>query len=81
MAPDASESFKIYSAAVARKPLPEDPSLRTNIEHVLEHGYVILRGCFSKAEAKEARDEIIRLLNKDGKALGYACLAVFPSLM
>ncbi len=71
MATDPSATFKIYSKAVEKKPLPDDPATRADIEHVLEHGYVILPDCFSKAEAKEARDEILRLLNKDGQALGY----------
>lgn len=59
---DPSASFKIYTRAVERKPLPEDPTLRADIEHVLEHGYVVIPNCFTKAEAKEARDEIVRLL-------------------
>lgn len=70
MALDVGDTFKIYSRASDRKPLPEDPALRADIEHVLEHGYVILPDCFSKAEAKEARDEIDRLLSKDGQPLG-----------
>ena len=70
MATDASGTFNIFSRATERKPLPDDPVLRADIEHVLEHGYVILPNCFTKAEAKEARDEIIRLLEKDGQALG-----------
>ena len=71
MAADSSNDFKIYSRATERKPLPEDPILQGDIEHVLEHGFVVLPDCFSKAEAKEARHEIIRLLKKDGVTLGY----------
>ena len=59
---DASANFRIYSRALERKQLPEDPKLRADIEHVMEHGYVIIPDCFTKAEAKEARDEIVRLL-------------------
>ena len=70
MATDPSAAFNIFSRAVERKALPDDPVLRADIEHVLEHGYVVLPECFTKAEAKEARDEIVRLLNKDGQALG-----------
>ncbi|ETI24264.1 hypothetical protein G647_03633 [Cladophialophora carrionii CBS 160.54] len=70
MSTDVSDSFEIYSRDKPPRPLPSDPSLRADIEHVLEHGYVILPNCFSKAEAKEARDEIVRLLQKDGRALG-----------
>jgi hypothetical protein len=75
MVADASDSFEIYSKATERKPLPEDPALRADVEHVLKHGYVILPNCFSKAEAKEARDEIVRLLKKDGATLGYVFLS------
>ena len=70
MATNTSGSFNLYSRAVEKKPLPDDPVLRADIEHVLKHGYVILPNCFSTAEAKEARDEILRLLSKDGQALG-----------
>jgi len=45
--------------------LPEDPVLRADIEHVLHHGYVIISNAFTKAEAKEARDEIVRLLGDE----------------
>lgn len=62
---DQSEPFQMYSGAVKRKPLPEDAALRADIEHVLHHGYVIIPNCFSKTEAKEAREEIIRLLGHE----------------
>lgn len=65
MASDASDSFNIYSRSVERKALPEDPQVRADVEHVLEHGYVVLPDCFTKEEAKEARDEILRLLGQD----------------
>jgi Phytanoyl-CoA dioxygenase (PhyH) len=58
----SSSSFNFFSAATSRRPLPTDPSLRADIEQVLEHGYIILTNCFTKAEAREARDEIDRLL-------------------
>lgn len=60
--PASMNIFRFHSAAVERKPLPEDPATRADVEHVLRHGYVILPECFTKAEAKEARDEIDRLL-------------------
>ena len=41
--------------------LPQDPSDRANVQHVLRHGYVVLENCFSKAEADEAKAEIDRL--------------------
>lgn len=56
-------SFTIASRPIAR-PIPSDPSLRADIEHVLEHGYVILKNQFSKAEAEEAKAEINRLSGK-----------------
>ncbi|KAF2432123.1 phytanoyl-CoA dioxygenase [Tothia fuscella] len=40
---------------------PSNPQTRADIEHVLEHGYVILEDCFSKAEAEDAKKEIRRL--------------------
>lgn len=57
--------FKLYSRIKERRPLPEDPLIRADVEHVLEHGYVIIPDCFTKAEAQEARDEIVRLLGKE----------------
>jgi ectoine hydroxylase-related dioxygenase (phytanoyl-CoA dioxygenase family) len=56
------EGFNFTSGILQGKPLPSDPVARADIEHVLEHGYVILPDCFTKAEAKEAREEIKRLL-------------------
>lgn len=58
-------TFDFYSKAVGRKALPRDPVTRADVEHVLEHGYVVLPDCFTKAEAKEARDEILRLLGRE----------------
>ncbi|KAK5097007.1 hypothetical protein LTR70_002190 [Exophiala xenobiotica] len=60
-----AEPFRLYSRAAEHKSLPSDPAVRRDVEHILEHGYVIIPDCFSKAEAKEARDEIQRLLGKD----------------
>ncbi|KIW29162.1 uncharacterized protein PV07_04998 [Cladophialophora immunda] len=67
---DESASFNIYSQALTRRPLPSDPAVRADVEHVLEHGYVIIPNCFSAAEAREARDEISRLLAKDSSPEG-----------
>ncbi len=58
-------SYDIYSKVVERKPLPDDPVLRADVEHVLEHGYVIIPDCFTRAEAQEAREEIVRLLGRE----------------
>ncbi|KAK7409489.1 hypothetical protein QQX98_008339 [Neonectria punicea] len=44
-----------------RKPLPSDPTLRAFVEHVLEHGYVVIPNAFTDAEAVEAIAEIDRL--------------------
>ncbi|KAH0840658.1 Phytanoyl-CoA dioxygenase family protein [Fonsecaea pedrosoi] len=60
-----TSSFDFYSEALARRALPSDPAVRADIEHVLEHGYVVIPNCFSADEAREARDEITRLLHKD----------------
>jgi hypothetical protein len=54
--------FNLISRSLQTKPLPADPETRADIEHVLEHGYVILPNCFTKDEAREAREEIGRLL-------------------
>lgn len=62
MAVDQSGGFQLFSQGVERRDLPSDPVTRADIQHVLEHGYVILPDCFTKAEAKDARDEIDRLL-------------------
>lgn len=59
---DEPENLQLQPSALQRKPLPSDPVTRANIEHVVEHGYVIILNCFTKAEAKKARDEIDRLL-------------------
>jgi ectoine hydroxylase-related dioxygenase (phytanoyl-CoA dioxygenase family) len=67
---DGSDSYQFYSNPLINKPLPSDPTTRAHIEHVIEHGYVIIPNCFTRAQAKEARDEIQRLLTKDGIPLG-----------
>ena len=54
--------FQFTSLNISSKPYPEDPIARADIEHVLQHGYVVLPDCFTKEEAGEARDEINRLL-------------------
>ena len=63
--PDASETFQLLSSILPNKPLPSDPVTRANIKQVLEHGYVVIPDCFTKAEAQEAKDEIDRLLRSD----------------
>jgi len=59
---DVSDSFNLFSRFVTHKGLPKDPVIRADVEHVLEHGYVVIPNCFTAAEAMEARDEINRLL-------------------
>jgi hypothetical protein len=61
MASQPPRDFNLFSAT-SKRPLPTDPKTRADVEHVLEHGYVIIPDVFTKAEAKEARDEIQRLL-------------------
>jgi len=58
----ASKRFNLISNTLKAKPLPSDPCTRADIEAVLENGYVIIPDCFTKDEAKEARDEIQRLV-------------------
>ena len=50
------------------KPLPSDPSLSSDIKHVLEHGYVILQNQFSKDKARDTIAEIDRLSGTDPEA-------------
>lgn len=57
-----SYPYSILEAYSPHRPLPTEPSLRRDIEHVQEHGYVILREQFSREDAREAREEIWRLL-------------------
>lgn len=63
--PDLSDNFQFYSSTLQNKPLPSDERTRANIQHVIEHGYVILPNCFTKAEAQEAKNEIDRLSGKE----------------
>ena len=56
------DNFVFHSGMLKKKSLPTDPAVRADVEHVIEHGYVIIPNCFSKGEAQEARDEIQRLL-------------------
>jgi hypothetical protein len=57
-----SPTFDFTTHYASRSPLPANPQTRADIEHVLKHGYVILPGCFTPAQALEARNEIDRLL-------------------
>ena len=60
----ATETYNFYSIASGRKPLPSDPAVAADVDHVLKHGYVIIPDCFTKAEAREAKGEIDRLLGE-----------------
>lgn len=53
---------------MASSQLPKDPQTKSDIAHVLDHGYVILENCFSKAEAVEAQEEIARLSGEHPEA-------------
>ncbi|KIW76938.1 hypothetical protein Z517_09382 [Fonsecaea pedrosoi CBS 271.37] len=65
-----------YSETFARRALSSDPAVRGNIEHFLEHGYVVIPRCFSADEAGEARDEIaVGRLCQNGQK---SCLGVYP---
>jgi ectoine hydroxylase-related dioxygenase (phytanoyl-CoA dioxygenase family) len=48
--------------------LPNNPQTRSDIQQVLERGFVILRDVFTLEEAEEAKQEIDRLSRKDGRA-------------
>ena len=48
--------------------LPEDPVSRADVQHVLEHGFVILENVFTKAEANEAVAELQRLSGEAPKS-------------
>ncbi|KMU90035.1 hypothetical protein CIHG_07719 [Coccidioides immitis H538.4] len=57
-----ADQFKhLRNIGMMRNPLPEDPVDRANMEHVLQHGYVVIENCFSKEEAEAAKAEIDRL--------------------
>jgi hypothetical protein len=47
------------------KQKPTDPQTLKDIEHVEEHGYIILENVFSVTKAEEAKAEINRLRTKD----------------
>jgi hypothetical protein len=44
-----------------------DPQFQQDIEHVHEHGYVILENVFTRDEAEAAKQEIARLSGHDPK--------------
>jgi hypothetical protein len=52
--------FNLYSEEPQRN-LPSDPTSRSDVEAVLEHGYVVLDNVFTKKEAEEAKAEMHRL--------------------
>ena len=58
------DGFQLTSSNLGNKPLPDDPTTRADVEHVLQYGYVIIPDCFTKGEAREARDEMDRLLGE-----------------
>ncbi|KAF2240167.1 phytanoyl-CoA dioxygenase [Viridothelium virens] len=53
--------FEFPHSTSRRAVLPSDPVPRANVEHVLDHGYVIIQDAFTKNEAEEAKAEIRRL--------------------
>jgi hypothetical protein len=50
---------------IPRHQMPSDPVARADIQHVLEHGYVVLENIFTLAEAEEAKAELRRLSGSD----------------
>jgi hypothetical protein len=62
----AQETFPYTTSP--HKPLPSNPSLAADIEHVLDYGYVILKNQFSVSTALSTIAEIDRLSGKDPEA-------------
>ena len=54
-------AFDFPHSNFSQRLLPRDPISRADVEHVLEHGYVIIRDVFTKAEAEAAKAEIRKL--------------------
>ena len=52
--------YRIFSDIPGHE-LPSDPVARADIEHVLEHGYVILEDVFSKEKAESSKAEMRRM--------------------
>lgn len=50
-----------FASNLQERPLPSDPRTRADVDYVLENGYIILEGCFSIADALEAKAEIDNL--------------------
>ena len=48
---------------------PTDAISRADIQHVLEHGYIVLNDLFTQSEAEEAKAEM-RRLSGDGPLKG-----------
>jgi hypothetical protein len=53
--------------------IPSDPLTKEDVAHVLKHGYVILKDCFSTNKAQQAKDEIERLSRKHGGKVVQGC--------
>ena len=56
-----SKTMSPFASNLQKRPLPPDPQTRTDVDYVLENGYVILEHCFSIADALEAKAEINKL--------------------
>ncbi|KAI9713446.1 MAG: hypothetical protein M1820_000828 [Bogoriella megaspora] len=41
--------------------LPSDPSARSDVEQVMEHGYIVMKDVFTRGEAESVKTEIKRL--------------------
>lgn len=52
-------------ASLIPRPIPSNPKTKEYVEQILKHGYVVIPNCFSRAEAEEAKAEIIRLSGKE----------------
>jgi hypothetical protein len=58
-------NYTVYPDDIPRHEMPSDPRTRVDIEHVLEHGYVVLENVFTVVEAEEAKAELRRLSGSD----------------
>ncbi len=56
--------YNVFSE-IRRNEMPSDPATRADVQHVLDHGYVVLENVFTLAEAEEAKAELRRLNGAD----------------
>lgn len=62
-------AYRVIFPPPPPKQLPASPQSRANIQHVEEHGYMVLENCLSPQEAEAAKAEIERLSTKNGRTV------------